>query len=179
MLTNYHCHSNYCDGNAPLESHVLKALELGITALGFSSHGPVPFANTWSMRADRIDAYVAEIQNLKDKYKDRIELYTGLEADYVHHVCSPNDFKDRLDYTIGSIHYCKQFEDGTIFEIDGSNNIFYKGIIEIYHKDIDLFLCEYYSQIEHMVLTAPPTIIGHLDKIKNAQPGKQVLGCIF
>lgn len=166
MLTNYHCHSNYCDGKASLEDYVLKALELGVDVLGFSSHSPVPFANNWSMKSDRLEDYLNDILILKRKYRDRIEVYSGLEIDYVHHVCGPKDFKYQLDYTIGSIHYCKQFEDGSLFEIDGNSNVFYKGIIEIYHKDIDLFLCEYYSQIEHMVLTDPPTIIGHLDKIK-------------
>ena len=36
-LTNYHSHSNFCDGKAPLEDFVKSAIAAGFTAYGVSS----------------------------------------------------------------------------------------------------------------------------------------------
>lgn len=52
--------------------------------------------------------YLAEIDRLKKKYSDRLEIYTALEIDYLDETYNPSVpyFQELpLDYRIGSIHF--------------------------------------------------------------------------
>ena len=79
--TNFHTHSNYCDGKATLREMVDFAVAHNFTALGFSGHSPLPFDNTYSITDYK--GYCNEIRALKEEYADRIEISLGLEMDYV------------------------------------------------------------------------------------------------
>lgn len=81
--SNYHSHCTFCDGRSHPEDFVRFALSHGFRAYGFSSHSPLPFETNWNMSKDEMPAYLAEIQRLKEKYDGRIELYAGLEIDYL------------------------------------------------------------------------------------------------
>ena len=83
-LTNYHSHSLYCDGRAGMEDFVRFALSEGFTSYGFSSHAPLPFSTAWTMEWDIMDDYLSEFHRLKAKYAGQIELYIGLEIDYLN-----------------------------------------------------------------------------------------------
>ena len=83
-LTNYHSHSLYCDGRANMEDFIRFALSEGFTSYGFSSHAPLPFSTAWTMEWDAMDDYLAEFHRLKAKYAGQIELYIGLEIDYLN-----------------------------------------------------------------------------------------------
>ncbi len=164
--TNYHSHSHYCDGSGSPEEQVLGAIEQGVRAFGFSSHSPVPFESGWNMKAERLAEYLKETQVLKEKYADQIELYTGLEVDYIPNACGSNLYKDQLDFTIGSIHYLDNDSEGMPLEIDGSTIVFMKGLADIYDYNIQAMLEKYYAYFRKMVTEDKPDIIGHLDKIK-------------
>lgn len=167
--TNYHCHSNYCDGRLSPEAYVLKAQDKGISSLGFSSHFPLPFDNKFSMRPDRIPEYIQEIDQLKRKYREAIELYTGFEVDYIPDVVSPTHPRlqnDTIDYTIGSVHFVNCYFDGVPWQVDGRHLEFLRGLKEIYRYDVQSVVHHYYDLTRQMIKTATPTIVGHLDKIK-------------
>ncbi len=164
--TNYHSHSHYCDGSGSPEEQVLGAIEQGVSAFGFSTHSPVPFESGWNMKAERLDAYLKETQLLKEKYADRVELYIGLEVDYIPHSCGPNLYKDRLDFTLGSIHYLDNDAQGMPLEIDGSTTGFMNGLADMYDYNIQTMLEKYYAYFRKMVSEDKPDIVGHLDKIK-------------
>ena len=105
-LTNYHSHSLYCDGRAGMEDFVRFALSEGFTSYGFSSHAPLPFSTAWTMEWDRMNDYLAEFHRMKQKYTRRIELYLGLEIDYLNEESNPSILRFRelpLDYRIGSV----------------------------------------------------------------------------
>lgn len=89
-LTNYHSHCLYCDGRANMEDFVRFAISDGFTAYGFSSHAPLPFATAWTMEWDNMNDYLSEFNRLKEKYADRIELYVGLEIDYLNEESNPS-----------------------------------------------------------------------------------------
>jgi len=165
MRTNYHSHSHYCDGKGTLEEQVQGAIAQGLRAFGFSSHSPVPFDNKWSMKAERLDDYLAETKVLKAKYKDQIELYTGLEVDFVPEKCAPSNFLI-LDYCVGSVHYVELNLLGRPWEIDGSSVEFLECLDTHYEGNIQVVIQKYYGLIRQMVETSPPNIVGHLDKIK-------------
>ena len=103
--TNYHTHSNYCDGKATLREMVEFAVAHGFTALGFSGHCPLPFQNTYSITD--YDGYCREVRALKEEYRDRIEISLGLEIDYIPGMLedfTPLIEQGGLEYTIGSVH---------------------------------------------------------------------------
>ena len=81
----YHTHTKRC-GHAlgEDEEYVLKAIALGIKRLGFSDHVFLPNVDSPWMRGsfDLLDEYVNSIRNLKEKYKDKIEISVGFEAEF-------------------------------------------------------------------------------------------------
>ena len=164
--TNYHSHSHYCDGVGSLEEQVLGAIEQGVRAFGFSGHSPVFFKNEWSMQADKLDDYLTETRLLKEKYAGQIELYTGLEVDYIPNGCGPHQFKDTLDFTIGSIHFLDTDTQGKPLEIDGSTTGFMNGLATMFDYNIQAMLEKYYAYFRKMVAEDKPDMVGHLDKIK-------------
>ena len=166
-LSTYHCHCQYCDGEDIPETYVREAIHLGLRSIGFSSHSPLPFPNEWSMKKRDIDSYIADIKLLKRGYSSVIEVYLGLEADYIPRKSNPKKIREEygLDYVIGSIHYVKQFNSGVPFQVDGSPEDFERGFNEIFNRDSRKLISEYYRLTREMVQEATPDIVGHLDKI--------------
>lgn len=165
MWTNYHCHTNFCDGKKPVAEVVSEAKAKGMLALGLSSHAPLPFPNKWSMRPDKFDQYLEEIQAAKDATPE-VQVYAGLEVDFIPGKISPLDFKDKLDYTIGSVHFVDQFENGDGWEIDNTYDVFFNGLVNIYGGSIRKAVHRYYELTRDMISTTTPNIVGHMDKIK-------------
>lgn len=153
----------------PPEVHVLAAIEQGVKVYGFSSHCPVPFKNPWSIKDEKLGDYLAEIEELKTKYRGQIEIYKSLEIDFIPGKMSLESqlVKDsNLDYTLGSVHFAGIFEDGTLWEIDSTTQKFKRGVEEIFHGNIRQAVAQYYGAIREMAATACPDVVGHLDKIK-------------
>ncbi len=168
---NFHTHSRFDDGKEMLEDYVRVALEKGFVAIGFSGHSPLPFENEWSIRKEDFADYLAEGRRLKEKYKDHIAVYLGLEIDYVpgHSDCFA-DFVEGagLDYCIGSVHLVMKpgsKSSGDIWFIDGPRKGYLEGLQSIYDGDVRAAVEAYYSQMREMVLTQRPDIVGHLDKV--------------
>lgn len=160
MWTNYHCHTNFCDGKKPVADVVAQAKSNGMLAIGVSSHAPLPFPNKWSMRPEMFNAYLEEISKAREQ-NPGIEVYAGLEVDFIPGKISPNVFKDRLDYTVGSVH----FVDET-WEIDNTYDVFMDGLTNKFGGSIRQAVARYYELTREMVNTTPPTIVGHMDKVK-------------
>ena len=165
MWANFHMHSHYCDGKGALQEYVAAAQAQGMPSLGFSSHAPVPFECVWCMKSTRLEDYIREVESLQ-RTTTGIELYKGLEVDFIPGVISPRDFAPRLDYTIGSIHFIDYFPDGRPWEIDGLHTLFLEGLDKIFNGDIRAVIKRYYELTRHMVQASLPDVVGHLDKIK-------------
>lgn len=163
-------HSTYCDGKSELMDYVDQARKLNMISIGFSSHAPVPFPTKWCMKAERFDDYLTDIEKIK-KSNPFVEIYEGLEVDFIPTMTSPNLFRDKLDYTVGSIHFIENFPDGTPWEIDGTHTLFLKGYSEIFNSNIQEVITRYFHLTREMITTACPSIVGHLDKIKIQNPG--------
>ena len=165
MWSNLHTHSTYCDGKSSLTKIVSSAISKNMISLGFSSHAPLPFSSPWCMKKENLSLYLEEI-NLLKKGTSSLQIYSGLEVDFIPGKISPNDFKNQLDYTIGSIHFVESFQDGLGWEIDGSSASFNKGLEHIFKSDIRSVVTRYFELTREMVDKNCPTIVGHLDKIK-------------
>lgn len=165
MWSNFHTHNQYCDGKGDLMEYVQRARERGFISLGFSSHAPLPFEAKWCMKMNALSFYLNEIHILR-KSIDNIELYAGLEVDFIPGITSPSMFREKLDYTIGSVHFVEEFPDGARWEIDAQHADFLKGLDKIFKNDIQDAVVRYFEITREMVLTDCPSIIGHIDKIK-------------
>jgi histidinol-phosphatase (PHP family) len=164
MWSNFHTHSNFCDGKGAIEEYMKRAEADGIKSIGFSSHAPLPFPCKWSMKGESLPVYLKEIESLKPVFQ-HMEIYKGLEVDFIPGEISPNEFRGRLDYTIGSIHFVDHFE-GKRWEIDNTLEIFKEGLKNIFESNIQKAVTRYYQLTREMIMKSPPDIIGHLDKIK-------------
>ena len=167
--TNYHNHSQYDDGKDTIENHVTAAIDQGVKSMGFSGHCPVSFENNWCMKKESIEDYLNDIADAKGKYKNQIQLYKGLEVDFIPGIISPTDSwikALKLDYSIGSIHFAGKYPNGLPGEIDSTHTKFLDGLEHIYHGNIKALVKEYYALTRQMVKESKPDIIGHMDKIK-------------
>jgi histidinol-phosphatase (PHP family) len=162
-------HSTYCDGKSELMDYVDQARKLNMISIGFSSHAPVPFPTKWCMKSERFDDYLINIEKIK-KLNSFVEIYKGLEVDFIPGVTSPNLFQDKLDYTVGSIHFVERFPDGTGWEIDGTHALFLEGYSKIFNNNIQDVIIRYFELTREMIVKACPSIVGHLDKIKIQNP---------
>jgi histidinol-phosphatase (PHP family) len=170
IRSNYHVHSDYCDGNNTLEEMVQAGIDAGLESMGLSSHMPLPFPNNWTMQIENIEKYLSEIIRLKEKYKRDIEIYTGLEVDYfIDRMDISGDAKKilpQLDYVIMSIHTIGSTIGEKVSYIDDSQKDFELGIKKYYDHDPRLFIETYYNGIAKMVNDQKPTLLGHFDLIK-------------
>lgn len=166
-IVNLHTHSNFCDGTSDLEDYVLRAIELKLSGIGFSSHAPIRFETEWHMKIDNFNNYIYEIEKLISKYSTQIQIYKGLEIDYIRNYRPLFDSNiPELDFTIGSVHYLGNLKTGDLFCIDNSQIEFKKGLENIYNNEIKKLISDYYSSIIEMVQEYKVDVIGHFDLIK-------------
>jgi histidinol-phosphatase (PHP family) len=167
--TNYHSHCHYCDGKYKPEKYIDSALQQGLVAYGFSSHAPLPFETTWAMKGEDITKYIAEIRKLQHKYRNDLQIYCGMEVDYIPGRTGPKSkaiLEAELDYTIGSVHFVDSFPDGRGWEIDGSHQVFLEGLHQLFGGDSRKAVSRYFELTRQMIAEECPDVIGHLDKIK-------------
>lgn len=157
-LQNLHTHTNFCDGKNTAEELIIKAIELGFHSLGFSGHAPMPenIKASYTMTKEDLPKYVAEIHRLKQKYADKIKLFTGIEFDILSE-CDLTDF----DYVIGSVHYIRHGD--SLIDFDVSAAEVKKIIDEVYSGCGMLFAKEYYRELARMPEIVTPDIVGHFD----------------
>jgi len=164
MISNFHCHTSFCDGVATVAEVAAAARQQQLTSLGISSHAPLPTKTTWSMATEDLPVYLQQIAALKNT--SATQLYAGLEVDYMPHKTGPEKFRGQVDYIIGSIHFVEAFANGIGWEIDGPNDFFQQGLDEIFKGNLREAVCRYFELTREMVSHSRPDIVGHLDKIK-------------
>ena len=166
--SNYHSHSTFCDGRSTMEEFVRFAISKGVKKYGFSSHAPLPFNTFWNMKSDDFEDYKTEFYRLKKKYKSEIELFIGLEVDYIHNFINvKNDLysTQNIDYLIGSIHYVEKLPNEEYWSIDGNFVDFFKGLKVLFDGDIRPAVERFFYVTDKMIEKGGFDIVGHFDKI--------------
>ena len=169
MKFNLHTHSTYCDGSKEVEEMILGAIKYKYNIIGISSHGPLPFANDWTIKKEKLNNYIKEVQDLKSKYKGKIKVLLGLELDYI--VDYKMEYIDkrifnRLDYWIGSVHFLGKNKGNEYWTVDYNSEELKQGIKESFDGDVQKAVSKYYNYVEDMIENYNPPILGHLDLIK-------------
>ncbi len=154
-MYSYHIHSTFSDGKNTPEEIILEAIKKGFISIGFSDHGYTFYDLRYCMKDQT--GYINEIKKLKEKYKNQIQIYLGVEEDAFAPL-NRNDF----DYIIGSSHY--SFRNNNYYPID-SNYDYFKKCLEAFGNDCLAFAESYYNNFCKYIKTRKPDIIGHFDLI--------------
>lgn len=158
LKQNLHTHTTFCDGADTPEEMILSALEKGFASLGFSGHSYMDYSSYLGNGSDKTVDYKKEIAFLKEKYKDRIKIYLGLEVD----MYSKPDMTG-YDYLIGSVHYLKLGNDYVGFDRDEKcvENV----LNERFGGDGMAYAKRYYTELAELPKYGNFDIIGHFDII--------------
>ena len=159
-LSTYHSHTKFCDGKNTPEEMVLAAIKLGCHEIGFSGHGYSAGDEEWCIpNLGILEEYKKEILRQKEKYKNDIKIYLGIEYDYFCEFPT-----DDFDYVIGAVHTV--VKDGDRLSVDGGTkedqiaqlNKYYGGDFLAYAKD-------YYTLVADLYRKTKCDIIAHFDLV--------------
>ena len=155
IVSTYHTHSRYSDGKNTLEEMVLAAINAGMKELGFSDHAPMIFECEWSAKEAEIEKYKNEVLALKEKYKDKIAIYLGIEQDYYSVEASG------YDYVLGSVHYV--YKNGEYLPTDLSASEMQSFVNKHYNGDVYSYCEDYFELVGDLYNKTKCNIIGHFD----------------
>jgi histidinol-phosphatase (PHP family) len=157
MRVDLHNHTILCKhATGSMEEYIKKAISLGINDYGFSCHAPMEFDKKYRMSISEMDLYESKILELKQKYKNKINILLAYEVDYMSEVkINKKVLNSKCDYLIGSVHFLDKW---------GFDNPEYLG--EYKKRDINEIIIKYYEKIEQMANTKLFNIVGHIDLIK-------------
>lgn len=166
-LVSYHGGHTLFDGRGEPEAFVVRAIEQGFTAFGFSEHMPPPDPYTYTdfptfdEARHLFDGYVEEILRLKSAYRDELAILVGIEIEYLPDKESViTDFLNTypFDYTVGSVHFI-----GT-HTFDFSKEAYDTGVQAF--GGMDPWVEEYYRLVRSLLSMGVTDVLGHLDIIK-------------
>lgn len=157
MRANYHTHTPRCKhalGNSIFE-YANKAYEGGLEILGFSDHAPFPdydFGN----RMDYVELqdYFAEVDKVKEMYQDKMQVYKGLEIEYLPKYCQGQNY---YEYLLTKCN-CEYLLLGEHFFVDKTNTMH-----NIYTLDDQELILSYAKALADGMKTGYFAIVAHPD----------------
>ena len=167
MIVDLHNHTTLCNhAEGKMDEYVEKAIEKGVEYFGFSDHAPMDFDTKYRMSFEQMDEYERNVLELKERYKDKINILLGYEVDYLKGHIDKRVLDRDVDYLIGSVHFVDKW---------GFDNPEFIGKYD--ELDIDEIWQTYFETIEAMAKSKLFDIVGHLDLIKifRFMPTKNIL----
>ena len=156
-LSTYHSHTTFSDGKSTAEEMILAAIERGCPEIGISEHSPIGNAK-WSMSSLNIESYIYTLKQLREKYKNKIKIYIGIEQDII----SINT-TECFDYVIGSVH--SVFASGREWDVDCSSEATREAIEKGFGGDPYSYCEAYYDRVGKLYEKTGCDIIGHFDLV--------------
>jgi histidinol-phosphatase (PHP family) len=156
MIVDLHNHTTLCNhAEGEIFEYVEKAIESGTKYFGFSDHAPMDFDPKYRMNFAQMQEYEKAVLEVKEKYKDKIEILLAYEVDFLAGHMDKRVLDADVDYLIGSVHFIDEW---------GFDNPEFIG--QYKHEDIDVIWQKYFDAIEEMAKSGYFDIVGHLDLIK-------------
>ncbi|WP_101773758.1 histidinol-phosphatase [Peptostreptococcus faecalis] len=165
IKSTMHNHSTWCDGKSSVEDMVRAAIKSGFTDIGFSSHSHDP---KFPESLNDEDGYIREVLQMREKYKNDIRIYCGIEQDYLS-----EPPRKEYDYIIGSVHYVP-IKNGDTFCVDESFESFSSAILKYYDGDSISMVRDYFDSVVDNVNKNKPDIIGHFDLLLKFNSGNKL-----
>jgi histidinol-phosphatase (PHP family) len=183
LLSSIHTHTIFCDGKDDVETMCRAAFKKNFFAIGFSAHAPIEKQigreTGWNLREKDVNKYVTEVLNAKERWKGRLNVFLGFEADYIRDRRSPGDNDITMlnpDYIIGSVHYLYpdtgNLDNAEPFTVDGPGEEFEKVLKENFSGDAEKIMHRYYDAVLEMIAAGGFDILGHVDIIKKNCQGR-------
>lgn len=160
IYSDFHVHSKFCDGQDELEDIVKAAIEKNMPKLGFSSHSYLPKEKDWPMSPEGTKEYKNQVNELKEKYKNDIDILLGVEQDY----WSLADDLEDYDYVIGSVHAIYE-KDTVNSAVDGASEIFNYAVEHYFNGDRMAAAERYFELVSDLYDKTKCDVIGHFDLI--------------
>jgi histidinol-phosphatase (PHP family) len=107
IKTNWHTHTYRCGhAKGTDEEYVQAAIRAGVKTLGFSDHAAYTNPNPEErMDISQVEEYISSIRTLRDKYKDQINIYVGMECEYFKDEWDTlKEYRKKMDYIILGQH---------------------------------------------------------------------------
>ncbi len=164
---NYHSHTQFCDGHAPMEEMAEAARAAGMEVWGFSPHSPLPIPSPCNMAREDVGPYLAEVARLRELHRPELKIYAGMEIDWLDAKWGPHiDYFSSLplDYRIGSVHFVKT-QKGEHVDCDGSAGRFAGYLRDYFGGDLRYVADSFFNAEKEMIDRGGFDILGHLDKI--------------
>lgn len=81
LIADYHTHTVFSHGKGTVEENVKAAIDAGLEIVGITDHsiGHV----LYGVKRKELDSYIREIERIKKKYEDRIEVRSGIELNLI------------------------------------------------------------------------------------------------
>ena len=156
---NLHTHTTYCDGTLSAEEMIVAALSKGGGSIGFSEHSLVKFDLKYSMSLSDTPAYISEVNLLKEKYREKMDIFLGLEVDYF-----TEQIPAGLDYIIGAAHYIEK--NGEHITVDATPERLLEAKDKHFGGDFYALIETYFETISAVPKKTNADIIAHFDLIK-------------
>ncbi len=166
MSADLHNHTTLCKhATGTPREYIEKAIKENIQYFGFSDHAPMDFDPKYRMDFEQMEQYENSILNLKEEYRDKINLLLAYEVDFFTGHIDDRVLKSNTDYLIGSVHFIQKW---------GFDNPEFIG--QYKSRDIDKIWEEYFEAIEALAKSRLFNIVGHIDLIKifNFLPKKDI-----
>lgn len=178
IKTNYHTHTTFCDGKDSVQDMIECAISKDFDILGFSSHSLYPFSSDWHMNVRDHAEYAKHIREMADKYKNKIKVMLGFEADFIDGWAYPDfdAYKDfSPDYLIGAIHYVPSDKIG-YYGADCGIEENRNQIKKFFNNDIKKAVSSYFAAEREMLKQNSFTILAHPDliRIQNRDPNTKL-----
>ena len=180
MYADYHLHTAYSDDSVyPMEDVILDSIALGLEEICFTDHVDYGIKTDWDNpggiacrrggpgETERIPLtnvdyprYAAEIQELREKYKDQIQIRMGLEFGMqVHTIPQYEDLFAQypFDFILLSVH---QVDDREFWTQEFQQGRTQEEYIQRYYQE----LLELVRQYHHY------SVLAHLDLINRYDP---------
>ncbi len=166
---NYHTHTHHCDGTGEARDYAESALRKGMPRLGFSGHNVVPFPTDWTMPAALLQGYLRDVREARDGYRGRLEIFLGMEVDFIPGMTSPVHpglESLALDFVIGSVHFIGPSDGDHAWTVDGPREEIEAAVRDGFGGDARRLVERYYALLAAMAEAAAPDIFGHFDIVK-------------
>ncbi|RUS45931.1 histidinol-phosphatase [Cohnella sp. AR92] len=165
-LHTHHDRCGHADG--VIEDYIRSAIDAGLAVIGISDHSPYfaheadqPFPGI-AMARSEFPNYIAQVLELKERYKGKIDVLLGVESDYFpDHIELYRSIyaKYPFDYVIGSVH---QTRGVSIF-----NRNRWKGLADDVQTEEKK---HYYELIRDSANSGVFQVLGHIDAMKGYYP---------
>lgn len=156
-----HTHNTFCDGKNTVREMIETAISLGFLSIGISSHCYTGYdTDVCGIKKEKVDDYYSTVLTLKEEYRDKIDVFLGLEIESRVKGEIRSVIDSRLDYSIGSVHLFRN--NGVFYSVDNTPEEWKAALSAFGGNALDL-VENYLEELASFAEDTPFDILGHFD----------------